>query len=179
MSVQRIASRYAKSLLDLSVERDELETVLGDMEYLSQSLESRDLYLLLKSPIINTGKKQTIIKRLFADPLSEMTNSFLDIMLRKGRENLLPEIVDAFKAQYKAHQKISTVVLKTAGELDAATIDAIKSKLSISGETHTKIDLQVQVDPALIGGFALEFEGKQYNASLAHKLRQLRKEFAK
>ena len=179
MSVQRIAFRYAKSLLDLSVERNELETVLADMEYISKSLESRDLFLLLKSPIITTGKKHTIIKRLFSEPLSKLTNSFLDIMLRKGRENLLPEIVEAFKQQYKAHQKISTVVLRTAEALDKDTIDAIKSKLSQSSETHEKIDLQVIVDPELIGGFTLEFEGKQYNASVAHKLQQLRKEFAK
>lgn len=178
MSVQRIASRYAKSLLDLSIERNEMETVAADIDYVTACLTSRDLYLMIKSPIINTGKKKTIFKRIFADKLSKTTNSFLDIMLRKGRENLLPEIMETFKEQYKSYKQISTVILKTAVELKEDTIALIKKKLENSSEAKKNIDLQVVVDPTLVGGFTLEFEGKQYDSSLAYKLRQLKKQFS-
>ncbi len=178
MSVQRIASRYAKSLLDLSVERNDLETVADDVDYVLGSLQSRDLYLLIKSPIINPGKKKAIFKRLYDDALSPTINSFLHIMLRKGRENLLPEILEAFKSQYREIKKISTVTLRTAVELEPETVDAIRNTLKQSGATKDNIEMEVEVDPSLIGGFTLEFEGKEYDSSLAHKLRELRKQFS-
>jgi len=55
MSVKRIASRYAKSLLDLAKEQNNLEPVFKDMTTLQESVKNRDLYLMLKSPIINCG----------------------------------------------------------------------------------------------------------------------------
>ena len=60
MSVVRIASRYAKSLIDLAVERGQLEEVLGDIQSFQKAAENRDLYLLMKSPIINVSKKQQV-----------------------------------------------------------------------------------------------------------------------
>lgn len=178
MSAQRIAVRYAKSLLDLAIERGELDQVLHDMDQLKASLSSRDFYLLVKSPIISLGKKQSIFKRLFKDKLNKTVNSFLNIMVRKGRENLLPEIVQAFEEQYRAHKHISPVVLTTAVELDDKTIAQIKDKLIQSGQTEKNVELLVKVDPSLLGGFLLEFEGKQYNTSVAHKLNEMRKQFS-
>ncbi len=178
MSAHRIATRYAKSLLDLSIERDELEEILADIQYVSKCLSSRDFYLMTKSPIISRGKKKVIFNRLFEGKLSKTMSSFLNIMVRKGRENILPEMVDAFKEQYRAHKYISTVVLKTAVELDDATIEDIKRTLIESGQTEKNVELEVIVDPNLIGGFVLEFGGKQYNSSLAYKLDALRKQFS-
>ena len=56
MSVSRIASRYAKSLIDFAQESNNLEEVKNDMAVLDRALESRDLVMLLKSPIVNDLK---------------------------------------------------------------------------------------------------------------------------
>ncbi|NND05678.1 MAG: ATP synthase F1 subunit delta [Saprospiraceae bacterium] len=178
MSAHRIAVRYAKSLLDLAIERGELDQVLHDMDQLKASLSSRDFYLMVKSPIISTGKKKVIFDRLFKDSLNKTVNSFLQIMVRKGRENLLPEIVDSFKEQYRTHKQISPVMLTTAVALDEKTIAQIKEKLIQSGQTEKNVELLVKVDPSLIGGFRLEFEGKEYNTSLAYRLEEMRKQFS-
>ncbi|MBK8079698.1 MAG: F0F1 ATP synthase subunit delta [Saprospiraceae bacterium] len=61
MSVIRISSRYAKSLLDLAVERSEIDTVYQDMLMFKKMVSNRDLYLLLKSPIVNTTKNTTFL----------------------------------------------------------------------------------------------------------------------
>ena len=178
MSAHRIAVRYAKSLLDLAIERGELDQVLHDMDQLKASLSSRDFYLMVKSPIISTGKKKVIFDRLFKDSLNKTVISFLQILVRKGRENLLPEIVDSFKEQYRTYKQISPVVLTTAVDLDEKTIAQIKEKLIRSGQTEKNVELLVKVDPSLIGGFRLEFEGKEYNTSLAYRLDEMRKQFS-
>ena len=75
MSVNRIATRYAKSLLDLAVESNVLEAVKGDVEAFTKMVENRDLLLLLKSPIINATKKQRRFDALLAAS-STNTNAF-------------------------------------------------------------------------------------------------------
>ena len=178
MSAQRIAVRYAKSIIDLGIERNELDQLVQDVRTVQQCLQSRDLYLMIKSPVINTGRKRLIFKKLFDDLLGITFNRFFDIMLRKGREDVLPEILSSFEEQYKAYKRISTVVLKTAIPLDDLRVNQIKDRLLASEKTKLNIDLQVVVDQDLIGGFKLQFEGKEYDASLAYKLGQMRKQFS-
>jgi len=178
MSSIRIAKRYAKSLLDLAIEENALDRTWKDIEFFQQSLKSRDLLLLIKSPIIKGSKKQKIFDRLFQGKVTPLIKSFFEIIIRKGRESLLPEIVEAFKSQYRDFMSISTVTLRTAVSLEEDAIEAIHKKLKSSTETKENIELNVVVDPSLIGGFAIEFQDKQYDSSLAYKLEQMRKQFS-
>lgn len=177
MSVSRIASRYAKSLLDLSIEQGSLDTVLANVEHFQASLKNRDLFLLVKSPIVNTDKKADIFKALFGDKYDKLTSSFLNIILKKGREAYLPDIANSFVDQYRAHKGITTVKITTASPLSDAKLEEIKAKLLASDITDKEINLETAVDPELIGGFVLNIGDKLYNASVAHKLDSLRKTF--
>jgi len=177
MSDIRIANRYAKSILDLAMEQDKLQAVFQDMEYLRSAFESRELYNLIKSPIISKDRKQKVLDALFTGKLDPLSKSFIDIVLRKGREDLLPEIVKAFETQYKAHKKITEVKLITAAPLSNEKLEAIKSKLLDSKVTDESVEISTVVDPDIIGGFIIEVGDKLYDASVSHKLAKLRKEF--
>ncbi len=178
MSINKIASRYAKSLLDLAKDQNKVEAVLEDVKMFKQATENRDLYLLLKSPIVNTQKKLTILKEIFGGKMDELTMSFVNIITKKGREAYLPEINNEFITQYRAFNKISKVVVTTANPLSEADFERIKSKLNESGETLDNLEIERKVDPTLIGGFKIEIGDKLYNASVSHKLEQLKKQFA-
>jgi F-type H+-transporting ATPase subunit delta len=177
MSVSRIASRYAKSLIDLAKERNELEKVLGDIQYFSDVAKNRDFAMLLKSPIVNPTKKKSVFSALFDGKLSQTTKAFFDIILNKGREPLLAEISREFLAQYKDLNKISTVTVTTAIPLDENGLEAIKQKLLVSKITMDKLDFHTKVDPSIMGGFLIEVGDKLYDASVKHKLDKLKKEF--
>ncbi len=177
MSVQRIASRYAKSLVDLSVEQNKLERVLEDVQSFKEVSQNRDFYLLIKSPIVNASKKEAIVNELFAKKYDELTMAFLRILINKSREAYMPEIADEFIEQYKKLKHISTVRVTTAVELDEASLKAIKDKLLSSSDTEQNVELEVIIDPDLIGGFVVEFDDKIYDASVKHKLDQLKKDF--
>lgn len=179
MSVIRIASRYAKSLIDLAEERGDLDTVLEDIKSFQKAAENRDLYLLMKSPIINVTKKQQVFSAIFDGKFSELTLAFFKIILNKGREAYLPEIADEFIVQYKKLKHISSVKLITATALTAETVSKIKQKLVSSDATDDHVELETEVNPDLLGGFVLQFGDRLYDASVSHKLDQLRKEFAK
>jgi len=179
MSVQRVASRYAKSLVDLAVEQNKLETIKGDMESFKNAAQNRDFYLLLKSPIINAGKKSQIFKEIFGGKFDEMTSAFFKIILTKGREAYLPEIANEFINQYKAIKHFSAVKVTTAVPLSEDAVAKIKAKLTSSEALENNVEITTEVDPNIIGGFVLEFGDRLYDSSVAHKLEKLKKEFGK
>ena len=178
MSSARIASRYAKSLIELASEEGKLERIFEDIQHFKSASDVKDLALLLKSPIVGPEKKHTVFKKLFKEIYDPMSFSFLEIILRKGREMFLPEIAEEFLAQYKAIKHISTVRLITATELTSEQLDSVKEKIKLSGLTLENIELITQIDPNIIGGFVIEIGDKMYDASVIHKLEQMRKSFA-
>jgi F-type H+-transporting ATPase subunit delta len=176
MSVQRIASRYGKSLIDLAKDQNKLDEILEDIKVFRETCESRDFVLLLKSPIIHAAKKREIFQVIFKGKLDELTLSFFDIILRKGREFYLREIADSFVEQYNEINEISVVTLTTATPLSQDHLEKIRQRIRESGITHPNIDLKVHVDAGIIGGFLIEFEDKLYDASVARHINMLRKE---
>jgi len=175
MSVTRIASRYAKSLLDLAVEQGNLDTVVEDIKTFAGAAKNRDLYLLLKSPIVKGSKKMDIFKAIFDGKLDKLTMAFFDIILRKGRETYLPEIADEFIEQYKQLHKVSTVKLTTAQPISDTALEAIKAKLLGSTVTKESVQIETDVDESLIGGFVVQVGDKLVDASVAHKLKEMAK----
>lgn len=176
MSVNRIASRYAKSLLQLAQERDQLEVVQGDMDTFRSALANRDFYLLLKSPMVHGDKKISILKEIFAGKISELTMAFFAICIRKGREMYLPEMATAFGTQYRTLRNITSVRIISAAPLEKTEQDKIGQQLKSSGLASGEIQWELKVDPSLIGGFILELGDKRYDDSVSHKLDQYRKE---
>lgn len=177
MSVTRIASRYAKSLIDLAVEKNKLERVTEDVTSFKEVTKVRDFYLLLKSPIIKGDKKWAIIQKLFGGKYDELTMAFLKILIQKGREMYLPEIAHEYSEQYKVIKKITIVTVTSAKPLSKEVLDAIRQKLLKSSSTSDNIEIITKVDPTLIGGFILEYDDKLFDNSVVHKLDLLKKEF--
>src|SRR5215471_6201543 len=111
----RLSARYAKAVLDLAIERNQLDTVYNDMLFLDAACRgSRDLVNLLRSPIIKADKKGKILEAITAGRVSDVTASFNRLLLAKEREAYLPEIAASFIEQYKEYKGIRTVKLTTA-----------------------------------------------------------------
>lgn len=180
MSVQRVATRYAKSLIDLASDQNKLEAVLEDMTGFRDLLEkNRDFYLLTKSPIVNPGKKRSIFNAILEGKIDKLTLAFFNLVIQKGREGYLPEIADAFYEQYKALKGISVVKLRSATPLSEERLASIRKKLSDSGVAREQVQLETEVDPSLIGGFVLEYKDQLYDASVSRKLEEFKRTLAR
>ncbi len=177
MSVARIAHRYAKSLIDVAVEQNKLERVLEDVQSFREMVKIRDFSLMLKSPIIHHSRKEAIIEKLFTGKYDALTMSFLRVLTQKGREMYLPDIATEFIIAYKKLKHITTVRITTAAPLNDTAKKAIEAKLIGSGKTSEHVELLTVVNPDIIGGYILEFDGNVYDASTKHQLVQLKDEF--
>jgi F-type H+-transporting ATPase subunit delta len=172
-----VASRYAKSLIDLAVEKKQLEEVRKDMQVISSLCASNpDFVLLLQSPVIKTDKKLAVFKNLFEGKLSKTTVAFLNLIASKRREGYIRDIANEFDLQYKIHKNITTAEVKTAIPLDSK----LKKQMLELVQKSVKGDIELveKVDPALIGGFVLTINDTQIDQSVKRKLNDLRKTFA-
>lgn len=176
----RLASRYAKSLLDLAVEQNSVEDTLQDMTYLERVCrQSREFLNMLRSPVINADKKQQIIDAVVSGGnLHKLTEAFIKLLVSKGREENLPEIATAFISQYKEMKNIKTAKLTTATPVNGNIKDAIRQKV-LAGMPGVEIELHEEVNPELIGGFVLQVDDKLIDASIRRDLQDVKAQFLK
>ena len=173
----RLATRYAKSLIGLAIERGQLEEAFADMKWLQAVCKSnRDFVNLLRSPIINADTKKKILAAVTAGKISELTTAFNNLLVTKGRESNLPEIITAFINAYKEQKNIHTVTLTTAAPINDAMKNAIVDQVRKSGGFQN-IELEEKVDADLIGGFVLQVGDQLIDASIAYDLRAIAKQF--
>jgi len=177
MSVGRIVSRYAKSLIDLAIERGKLERVKEDFDSFNLALKNRPFFLMLKSPIVGPDKKKKVFQSLFAGKFDELSMAFLNILVVKGRESFLPEISREFNSQYRAYKNISTVRITAPAPLSEDLVETIRKKLLTAGVVSGQLEMEVRVDPSLVGGLTLEFGDMLYDASASRKLESFRNSF--
>jgi F-type H+-transporting ATPase subunit delta len=175
MQGTKVASRYAKSLIDLSQERGELEKVYADMKNVVQACkECKDLALMLKSPIIKGDKKEAVLNAVFKS-MSEITREFIDIIVRKKREYALMEIAESFVLQYHHKKNILTAVITTAFGLDEElrkrVLDIVKKSM------NSEVELVEKIDKDIIGGFIIRVGDKQDDTSIRTKIMKLNRVF--
>ncbi len=176
MADTKVARRYAKSLLGMGRELNITDLLYSDMKLISDTIkENRQLALLFKSPIINTDKKDNILKELFGAHIHKVTLEFLQIITRKKREYHIEDIVSAFVSIYKDHKGIQPAKAITAFPID----DELRAQLLsiITQTTGYKIELNEVVDDSIIGGFILRWNHLQVDASVTKKLHNLKQDF--
>lgn len=171
------AKRYAKSLMDLAIERKMLDAIYSDMVVVADTVaDNHDLKLLLNNPIVKSDKKKSILDAIFSKSTNPLTLEFFKLIASRGREELVGEIAQSFVVEYKRHKKIAVAEAFSATQLDQKQRDAIVKLLAEDGVDS--VEITEKIDPSLIGGFIVRIGDKQIDQSVARKLSQLKQELS-
>jgi F-type H+-transporting ATPase subunit delta len=178
MNVSLVSERYAKALFELALEKGAVEEVYQDSLLITKTCEeSKELRLLLKSPIINSGKKLTILHEIFNKQINQITLTYLMIMVRKNRESFISAIAAQLVELYLTYKNILTVHFKSPVLPD---LETRKMVLTLMEQfTESDVDLKAEIDESLIGGFILNWKDLQYDASIRREIDNLRIAIAK
>jgi len=122
-------------------------------------------------------KKEKILDAITKDKISLITATFNKLLIHKGREFYLPEIITAFIQQFKDHKGIYIVKLTTAMPVSEALKNAIVNKIKADTKMQ-QVELQTEVKEDIIGGFILEVGDQMVDSSVAYDLNNVRKQFA-
>jgi F-type H+-transporting ATPase subunit delta len=177
MSELTVATRYAKSIIDLSQEQKALEVIRKDMELFSQTLKANhELQAVLANPIIGHARKIRILEAIFGDKINKLTDSFFKIMINKSRAGILYATSKEFINQYNAIKHIVRAYVTSAAPLSEENKKQVQAELEAA--TGGKIELHTKVDAELIGGFVLTIGDRQVDTSISSSLKRLKNDFA-
>ena len=177
MQNPRLAARYAKSIIDLAIEKDQLDVVYADMKFIEALCKvSKEFVDLLKSPVVKGDKKQAILDTITKGKVGAITEGFNKLLISKHRENVLPEIAVAFVDQYNEIKGIHKVKLTTAQPITEGMKTAILGKITSETRMH-KVEMETLINEELIGGFALEYNNNLVDASILRDLKDIKKQF--
>lgn len=174
MQETRIASRYAKAIIEQAIEKKELDAIFSDATGILELLDkSRELNKLFTSPVIAIDKKVVISGRVFKDS-SIITQQFIKLLIKKNRSLFIKSIYKEVVRQYRELKGISEATVYSVIPLTDELSKDIKSRLK--AQYQKTFELTNIIDKSLIGGFVLRYEDRLLDASIASKLKALRKE---
>ncbi|HJP64540.1 MAG TPA: ATP synthase F1 subunit delta [Mucilaginibacter sp.] len=177
MSELTVATRYAKSLIDLAQDEKALEEIRKDMELFTQTLRANSqLQAVLANPIVAHDKKIKILEAIFGGKVHKVTDSFFKIMINKSRSQVLYETAKEFINQYNVIKNITRAYVTSATPLSEENKKQITAELMAA--TGGTIELHTKVDHKLIGGFVLKIGDLQVDTSLSTSLKKLKSDFA-
>jgi F-type H+-transporting ATPase subunit delta len=173
MDESKISVRYAKALLGLAREKQIVEAVRIDMQMIQQLFETMPGFnQMLVSPVISVKEKRILLEKVFASCTNALTYSFIMLLITNKREGYLSAITRNFNESCRKAEGYKAAKLISASAIDPSTVDQLRTM--IRKHFNTEVDLTCTVDSKLIGGFVLQVEDQQIDASVAAKLKKLK-----
>lgn len=167
------AQRYAAALFDLANDAGELDGIETGLNSLASTINSSvELSKALSSPLYSIEEKKNVLDALSSKlGLSDLAIRFLGVVAENRRAGDLPEIIKAFAERLALHRGMTRVVARSAQELSAEQAKQLTS--TVSAALGRDVDVELEVDPALIGGLQLRVGSRLIDASLRTKLDDL------
>ncbi len=175
--MEEIAEVYARALFEVAQDRDKLDEVHEQLGEFADAIgENRDMARFFFSPYFSTQEKKEGLEKT-VQGADEVVMNFLEALLERSRMPVIFRIRDRFDQMWEEENKLLPVEVTSAIELDKKTVNQIGK--SIGEQVDRKIELSSKVDPEILGGVVLRVGNFILDASIRHRLEQLRKQVAR
>lgn len=173
MLTNQLAHEYAQAIFELASVQNKVDDFEHQLETLRQSLkENEQLSDFLYQPRVPAQAKKELVRKMFSEVLNEVVCNFVLLLLDKGRETILPAIVDEYVSIANQARNISEAEVTTALPLTADQKQALIAK--ITEITGKNIVLKEQLDERIMGGVILKYGDKLIDGSVATQLDNLK-----
>jgi len=175
--VEEIARVYSESLFEVAKEQGKLDRIRDELAQFADALEqNRDLAVFFFSPYFSSEEKGAGLKRALVDADPTLVN-FLELLIEKHRMPVIFRVRRQFDALYDREHKQLPVEVTSAVALDDSVVQALEQR--VREQTGQNVQLESNVDPDILGGIVLRVGNSILDASIRHRLEQLRREVAK
>ncbi len=176
MKETEVAERYSRALFLAAQEsKASLDEVLKGLEDMNRSISTDDsLKSDLGNPLISLADKKSLVRQKLKARNSLLSN-FLDLLIGKKREGVLPLILSRFHAQVEESQGLMKASVKSAAALDESAKKEIEKKLS--AHFNKKVFIETSVHPELLAGIIVKAGDTVIDGSLSSRLKNLKASF--
>lgn len=174
--MEEIAQVYSRALFEVAKEQGKLDVVREQLGQFADALDgNRDLAVFFFSPYFSTEEKKDGLKRAVEGADPAIVN-FLETLLERHRMPVIFRIRAAYERLWDKENQLLPVEVTSAVALDDATVKSIGDR--IGEQTGQRVELTSTVDPGILGGIVLRVGNSILDASIKHRLDQLRKHVA-
>lgn len=176
MLTSKVAKRYAQGLLDFTNESGQTDAVFSEMKDVVKIMsESVDLNKFFLTPYIDAKKKTEVAGEIFKS-FSPVSQNLIKLIIKHGRENQLKNIAQQFINKVEDIKGVQRITLTTATQISNENIQQILRSTDLVNQ-NAQFDLEVNVNPGILGGYILRVGDQQVDASVKSKLNKIKKDF--
>jgi F-type H+-transporting ATPase subunit delta len=175
MTPRAAANRYARALFDVALaERADLEKVGRELDEFSAFLSANEaLHRVLSNPAIPTPRKRAVVEQLVSrNPMNPVVSRLLVLLADRDRLVLLPDLADAYRSRLMDHQRVVRAEVTTAMPLPPDRVAALRQGLAEA--TGRQVELDVRVDPSIVGGAVARVGSTVYDGSVTTQLEKMK-----
>ena len=168
-----VGSVYGESLYELAKEENLTKLIGEQAAVLQQSFRQEpDFIRLLSSPNLTKAERCQILDDSFRGKVHGYLLNFLKILTEKGYMRYFSDCCDAYMDHFDQDNGILRVNAVTAVALTSQQADKLTQKLSrITGK---EIALRNRIDPAVLGGVRLDYDGQRLDDTVSHRMDAIR-----
>lgn len=168
-----VGSVYGQALYSLAKDENLSETLLAQLEVLQQSFrEAPDFLVLLASPSLTKDERCAILEDSFRGKIQDYLLNFLKLLTEKGYIRHFFDCCEAFEESYNQDNGILRVSAVTAVAMSDQQKDKLVQKLTQA--TGKQIKLQCRVNPEVLGGIRLDYQGQRLDDTVQHRMSAIR-----
>ncbi len=161
--------RYARALLKSAADNKLEAKVYQDMMTLANSfIEVPALRQTIDNPMLSKEKKEALLVVATGEVPSNLTKSFLQLVLKEDRENMIQFMANSYITLYRKQNNIIRGKLTTAAKVSSETEK--KMRQLVESKTNGIVEFETEVNPGIVGGFILEYDTFRMDASVKSKL---------
>ena len=169
-----MAGRYAIALFELAREEKKLDAVKADLDRFDALInENPDLARLVRSPVFSADEQSKALAAILKKAgIAGITANFLNVIVANRRLFAVRDVIKNFRKLLAHHKGEVTAEVTAAEKLSDTQLGALKGALkSVTGKD---VDLNVRVDPAIIGGLVVKLGSRMVDSSLRTKLNSIK-----
>ena len=172
MDIGVISMRYARALLKRATEAGQEETVYQEMMTAAKSyVDVPALRQTIDNPMLSKDKKLSLLTVAAGDKPSQLTQTFIALVLKEDRENVMQFMANSYVTLYRKQKNVIRGKLTTAARVSAQTEQ--KMRQMVESKTNGTVEFETEVNPDIIGGFVLEYDTYRMDASVKSKLNSI------
>ncbi len=166
------ARRYAEAAFQVAMRDDTLETWRSELEAASEIAGDERSLVILANPAVPMERRVETLQRLLGRHVSQPVMNLIQRLLRRGRIEDLPRVAAEFRRLDDQRQGITQATATSAAPLTPDEVRALTQ--SLEGSTRGRIELEIQVDPSLLGGLIVRVGDRLIDGSVRGRLERLR-----
>ncbi len=173
--ISGMAGRYAGALFELALDDKVVDAVKSDLEQFDALVAgSPDLTRLVRSPVFGADEQVKALTAILDKAgIKGLAANFLKAITANRRLFAVRDMIRSFRALAARHKGEVSAQVTVAEQLSDKNLDALKSALkSVTGGKD--IDLDVKIEPAIIGGLIVKVGSRMVDSSLRTKLNAIK-----